>query len=131
MSVWPHNTAALATNEGPLLLVSIAVDPRRLESLLDALAQVGFPINPEIYHDGAIVYRYPDGREEPHPATLIEFPAYEARVAEVRAVLAAYHFDPSSVETTSMLDEIHAHAAAATAVSGVSRSRVKHRATAG
>ena len=134
MSVWLNDAAgtggypaALATSEGSLLLVSIAVDPRRLESLLEALAQVSFPINPEIYHDAAIVSRYPDGHEEPQAVTLVEFPAYEVRVAEVRSVLAAYDFEPSSVETTSMLDEIHPHNGTEAASPGAVRCRVKHR----
>ena len=54
MSVWPKilpSTPSLSGREGDLISVSINVDPRYLESLLEALAQVSFPINPQIYHD--------------------------------------------------------------------------------
>jgi hypothetical protein len=110
MSVWPKVLPAspsLSGCEGALVSVSIDVDPRRLESLLDVLAQTGFPINPQIYHDVAVVYLSADGREENQTATLVEFPAYEGRLDEVRTALASHGFEPASVHTTSMLEEIH------------------------
>ena len=110
MSVWPKSLPVgplLLGNEGALVSVSIEVDPHRLEALLEALAQILFPINPQIYHDAAIVYRYADGREETQDATLVEFPAYESRVEEVRRAVAGHGFDPASVAVTGMLDEIH------------------------
>ena len=63
MSVWPV-TPSLSTAEGTLISISIDVEPHSLESLLDALAQISFPVNPQIYHDAVMVYRYADGREE-------------------------------------------------------------------
>src|SRR5438128_509809 len=111
MSVWPEtlpDTPSLSGREGALVSVSIAVDPRRLESLLEALASVNFPINPQIYHDAAIVYSYPGDRQESEPTTLVEFPAYEAQLDEVRRVMNASGFDSASMQATSMLDEIHA-----------------------
>ena len=63
---------SLAHSQGQLVSVSIRVDPNGLESLLEALAQVSFPINPQIYHDAAVVYRYADDREETEAATLVE-----------------------------------------------------------
>jgi hypothetical protein len=95
MSVWPKLEPAspsLSGSEGALVSVSIGVAPRYLESLLEALAQLPFPINPEIYHGAA--------------ATLVEFPAYAGRLEEVRGALDAYGFDRSSLHVTSMLDEI-------------------------
>lgn len=89
MSVRPES---LETNEGELVSLSITVEPSTLESLLEALAGVCFPINPQIYHGGA--------------ATLVEFPAYAGRVDEVRSAIAAYGFDPASIGVTGMLDEI-------------------------
>jgi hypothetical protein len=77
-----------------------------LESLLDSLAQLSFPINPQIYHDAAMVYRYADGREEIEAITLVEFPAYASRIEEVRRGLEAYSFDPQCIRVTGMLDEI-------------------------
>jgi hypothetical protein len=126
MSVWP-----LSSSEGQLVSVSIRVDPGQLESLLEALAQVSFPINPQIYHDAAVVYRYPDDREETESATLVEFPAYEARLSEVRKGLEAYGFEPASMLVVAMLDEIQSSAQPEPAPPGaryISRYRIKHRA---
>jgi len=123
MSVWPKTLPAspsLLGREGALVSVSIDVDPRRLESLLEALAQTSFPINPQIYHDAAVVYLYADGREETRSATLVEFPAYEGRLDEVRNALSSCGFEPASVHSTSMLDEIHREP-------HVARRRLKHR----
>ncbi len=110
MSVWPKTlptSPALSGSEGALVSVSIDVHARYLESLLEALARVEFPINPQIYHDAAIVSIDADGREERRSATLVEFPAYADRLDEVRRALEAAGFDPSSLCVTSMLDEIH------------------------
>jgi hypothetical protein len=126
MSVWP-----LSTSEGQLVSVSIRVDPGELESLLEALAQVSFPINPQIYHDAAVVYRYADDREETESATLVEFPAYEAHLNEVRTALESYGFEPASMLVIAMLDEIHSSSHPEPAPAGaryVSRYRVKRRA---
>ena len=99
MSVWPAlaPSPSLSSSEGVLVCVSIDVDPRFLEELLEALARVEFPINPRIYHE---------------PTTLVEFPAYSGRLDEVRQALAAHRFDPDSIRVTSMLDEIHGESAA-------------------
>ena len=107
MSVWPKPLpplAPLSGSEGDLVSVSISVDPRRLESLLEALAQISFPINPQIYHDAALVYCFADGREAGEDVTLVEFPAYDGRLEEVRRALAAFGFDASSVQVAGMLD---------------------------
>jgi hypothetical protein len=109
MSVWPKQlpvTASLSTAEGTLVSISIHVEPHCLESLLEALAQVSFPINPQIYHDAAMVYRYADGSEETESITLVEFPAYAGRLEEVRRGLQAYGFAAECVRVTAMLDEI-------------------------
>ena len=85
MSVWPETpplAPSLSTAEGALVSVSIHVEPHCLESLLEALAQVSFPINPQIYHDAALIYRYADGREQTESITLVEFPAYEAQLGD-------------------------------------------------
>ena len=92
MSVWPSNLAgslALETSEGALISVSVSVEPRLLEDLLEALAQLQFPINPQIYHDAALRYVYADGREEILPTTLVDFPAYAGRLPEIRRMLEA------------------------------------------
>jgi hypothetical protein len=110
MSVWSNVAAAspaLAGAEGVLVSISVSVEPPRLEELLDALAQLEFPINPQIYHDAALVYRDAEDHEKIQPTTLVEFPAYEARLPEIRTVLASRGFAPESVEATAMLEEIH------------------------
>ena len=96
----------LETSEGELISISIAVQPKDLESLLDALAVLDFPINPGIYHDAAVVTRFADGREETEATTLVEFPAYPGWVAAVRATVAARGFAPDCIQVTDMLEDI-------------------------
>jgi len=124
------SAATLCGRDGALVSVSIHVDPRHLESLLEALAHLQFPINPQIYHDAALIYRFSDLHEETEATTLVEFPAYEAQLSEVRATLSAYNFDPRSLQVTGMLDDIHAGSTEEAAPVGaryVSRLRVKRR----
>ena len=110
MSVWPDtiSTSPLLTgSEGALISISINVDARDLESLLDALAQVDFPINPQIYHDAAMVYFYDGGLQRTESTTLVEFPAYAGQLERVRQTLQAYGFSPDIISATPMLDELH------------------------
>jgi hypothetical protein len=136
MSVWPKTlpvTPSLSTAEGALVSVSIHAEPHCLESLLEALAQVSFPINPQIYHDAALVYRYADGREQTVPITLVEFPAYENRLDEVSRAVQAYGFPPDCIHTVGMLDDIQSDQQKEPAPEGapyVSRYRLKRRAAA-
>jgi len=130
MSVWPARVPApsLSSGEGDLVSVSIDVIPRNLEALLEALARVDFPINPQIYHDAELVYRYPDGRERTEATTLVEFPAYAGRLGEVRETLTRFGFDPDTVSVTGMWEELHAPAALEPAPRGagyISRRRSK------
>ena len=133
MHVWPQPAPAgvsLSGSEGTLVSISISVDPRHLESLLESLAQIGFPINPQIYHDALMVYVYADQREETEATTLVEFPAYAERLEEVRRALEANGFDPGAAQVTSMLDEIHSASPLEPAPAGapyLSRYRVKRR----
>ncbi|MBZ5579062.1 MAG: hypothetical protein LAP40_21070 [Acidobacteriia bacterium] len=131
MSVWPLTpAAALSGSGGVLVSISISVDPRYLESLLETLARVSFPVNPQIYHDAALVYVYPDQHEETEPVTLVEFPAYTGQLDEVLKALEAYGFDPAILHVTSMLDELLAPEAVEPAPSGaryVARYRRKSR----
>lgn len=94
MSVWPTTQPAhplLSGREGELIQVRISTEPRLLEDLLECLASVPFPINPQIYH----------GRP-----TIVEFPAYEKHLYEVRDALRAFGLDPSSLSASSMLEAI-------------------------
>ncbi|MBI4874953.1 MAG: hypothetical protein HY822_10015 [Acidobacteria bacterium] len=101
MSVWPSSEYApgLRGAEGILLSIRVSVEPRLLEELLEALAEVPFPVNPEIHHPLAV----PAGERS---RTIVEFPAYETRLAEVRETLRRHGFDPDSARVASMLEEI-------------------------
>jgi len=121
---------ALSGRQGALVSVSISVDPRHLESLLEALARLDFPINPQIYHDAALIYRYPDRHEETQDTTLVEFPAFEAQLDQVRDALRGFGFNPDSVHVTGMLEDIHAERPEEPAPAGapyVSLLRLKRR----
>jgi len=75
---------ALFGLEGELISLRIAVEPRLLEDLLEALAALEFPVNPQLNH---------------HPAEVtVEFPAYSARIEEVRAALRKGGFNADDLE---------------------------------
>jgi hypothetical protein len=127
------SASTLCGREGALVSISISVDPRHLESLLEALAQASFPINPQIYHDAALVYRFADDHEESESTTLVEFPAYEGQLKEVSRSLVSFGFDPACLHVSGMLDEIQAHHPLEPAPAGsryLGRYRVKRRAAA-
>ncbi|MBZ5723380.1 MAG: hypothetical protein LAP87_00140 [Acidobacteriia bacterium] len=137
MTVCPKTVPAVSSlsgSEGDLISISIDVDPRDLESLLETLSQTSFPVNPQVYHDAVMVYQYADRREEV-ATTLVEFPAYAGRLEEVRRALEAYGFDPASAQAAGMLDAIHAECLPEPAPAGapyLSRFRRRYRvATAG
>ena len=100
MSVWPKETQSLSLcdGEGALVSISIQVAPRHLESLLEALASIEFPINPQIYHEIA-------------GGPVVEFPAYENHLSEVRHALLVSGFDEGCMRVTSMLEAIRAASA--------------------
>jgi hypothetical protein len=106
----PDNTASsfpLSGREGALVSVSIDIDRRDLETLLEILAEIDFPINPQIYHDACFVYFDHQGNERIEPATLVEFPAYAGQLDRLRSALKAFDFDPGRITATSMLDELY------------------------
>jgi len=112
MSVWssvpPTHSPALHGSEGELVSVSVTVEPRDLEDLLEALAALDFPINPQIYHDAAVVYVDRGGGQREEPATIVEFPAYAGGLPKIRSVLEASGFGSQAVSVSPMLDEIRA-----------------------
>lgn len=110
MSARPNslNAPVLRSAEGELVAVRISVEPRLLESLLEALAKLPFPVNPQIFHHSTVVYLLPDGRKESYPAAVVEFPAYSDRLEEVSRLLRGSGFDPRQMRATSMLQEIQA-----------------------
>jgi hypothetical protein len=97
VSVWqdfssfPVSAPSLSSADGDLVSVSIKVEPRRLEALLESLARTSFPINPQIYHEAV---------------TIVEFPAYGGQLDEVRAALSAHEFDTAAMSVTAMLEKI-------------------------
>jgi hypothetical protein len=112
MSVWSHvhrtHSPALHGSQGELVSVSVTVEPRDLEDFLEALAALDFPINPQIYHDAAVVYVDRGGGQREEPATIVEFPAYAGGLPKIRAVLEASGFGSHAISVSPMLDEIHA-----------------------
>jgi hypothetical protein len=110
MSVWPGTnetgTPALSGSEGDLVSISVSISPRDLEELLEALATLDFPINPQIYHDAAMVYMERDGREHAEPMTIVEFPAYTRSVAKIRGVLETCGFASGAVSISPMLNRM-------------------------
>lgn len=76
MSAWPA-ACTLATNEGELVLIRVSVEPRLLEDLLETLAELPFPINPQIYHEVRTTQK-----------TSVEFPAYGSWTGSIRSALA-------------------------------------------
>jgi hypothetical protein len=82
--------AALFGQEGELVSLRIVVEPRLLEDLLEALARLDFPVNPQLYHRPAEV--------------TVEFPAYSARVEEVRHTLERNGFSPANLQVASGLE---------------------------
>jgi hypothetical protein len=96
MSVWSSivpNPGHLAGADGELISVRVSTEPRLLEDLLDCLALVPFPINPQIYHG---------------VPTIVEFPAYEGCLQQVRDALRTYGLDAASLQWSSMLRAISA-----------------------
>jgi hypothetical protein len=80
---------ALFGREGELICLSIATDPRLLEDLLEALASLDFPVNPQLYHQVSEVR--------------VEFPAYSLQVERVRETLHREGFDAGSLEVSRAL----------------------------
>lgn len=92
MSIWPasQGTApALFGADGELVLLQISVEPRLLEELLDVVARLDFPVNPELYHQ--------------QNSVSVEFPAYSGRIDEVRKLLKVYSFDPECLSVARVL----------------------------
>ena len=81
---------ALSSAEGELVLARIAVDPRLLEELLEALAELDFPVNPQIYHSS--------------PQAVVEFPAYTSRLAEAQDILEKNGFERAMLRVVPVLD---------------------------
>jgi hypothetical protein len=95
--VFPNNASvipALFGSEGELVLAQVLVEPRHLEELLEGLAGLDFPVNPELLHRTGSV--------------LVEFPAYAGHLEEIRNTLRRLGFSAESLNAFGML-----HSAAA------------------
>jgi hypothetical protein len=75
--------------QGDLVSLRISVEPRLLEDLLETLAELDFPVNPQLFHGCGEV--------------TVEFPAYSDRVDEVRNGLRSNGFDPGALEVSHVL----------------------------
>jgi hypothetical protein len=129
MSVRPHVfpiTPSLSGSDGELVSVHVYTEPRRLEKVLEALARLPFPINPQIYHQAGIGYVYGDGREERKNLTIVEFPAFSEQLATVRETLKKTGLPPSMAHVRSMLDNIHADHCSEIAPNGAPYAAVKY-----
>jgi len=73
---------ALFGQDGELVSVCVSVEPRLLEDLLEALAALEFPVNPQLYHQTAQVS--------------VEFPAYAPHLEKIRGVLTRNGFDAAT-----------------------------------
>lgn len=83
---------ALRGADGDLVDVKVTIPSRSLEDLLDTLARLDFPINPEIRHG------FPD--------TLVEFPAYDTHVGAIEQVVRATGILGVRIELANMLRAI-------------------------
>src|ERR1035438_1572389 len=80
---------ALFGSEGELVLARVLVDPRHLEDLLEGLAGLDFPVNPELQHRTGSV--------------MVEFPAYAAHVEHIRTTLQGLGLGAESLNVFGML----------------------------
>jgi hypothetical protein len=111
MSVWPsQETVSLAGQDGELVSLTITVEPRLLEKLLDVLAHLDFPINPQLYHDAATVSHNPDGTRAVQPIAIVEFPAWAGRLSRVRDALVVAGFPAACLSAKGMLEQIRSEA---------------------
>jgi hypothetical protein len=81
--------AALFGQQGELISLSVATEPKLLEDLLEALASLDFPVNPQLYHRPAQV--------------LVEFPAYSSQVEQVREALLRQGFQADGIRISRPL----------------------------
>ena len=84
--------AILFGREGELISLTIATEPKLLEDLLEALAGLDFPVNPQLYHRPTEV--------------LVEFPAYSMQVEQVRDALEREGFPGAGVRIARQLAKV-------------------------
>ena len=69
--------SSLSSAEGELFSIRVSVEPKALEDLLEALATLPFPVNPQLYHGNP---------------TVVEFPAYAPHLGAISGYLARAGF---------------------------------------
>lgn len=129
MSVRPESSGqnpALCGLEGELVAVRVSIEPRLLERLLDALARLDFPINPQIYHDAVRVLTGRDGMEQRAPVAVVEFPAWAGKMDAVREALRLQALDDATVTVRGMLEDIHSDFGKLPAAAGEVVVRCRH-----
>ncbi len=72
-----------------LVVARVVVEPRHLEELLEGLAGLDFPVNPELQHRTGSV--------------IVEFPAYAGHVEEIRNTIRRLGFDTQSLNVFGAL----------------------------
>ncbi len=117
---------SLAGSEGELVNVHVCVSPRHLERLLEILASLSFPINPQIYHQAGLGRVYPDGREQVEHATIVEFPAFSDRLSEVCDALRQGGLPRECAHVRAMLDDIHADFCTEAAPRGAEYTQIRY-----
>lgn len=83
------STVLTSREDGELLLVRLDVESRQLEDVLESLAALPFPVNPDLRHVGT--------------KSIVEFPVYENQLETVNSALAPFEL---TTETFRMLDAI-------------------------
>ncbi|HTS47706.1 MAG TPA: hypothetical protein VMH05_07165 [Bryobacteraceae bacterium] len=93
MTVLDHNAGqspALFGQDGELVSVCVSIEPRLLEDLLEALAALEFPVNPQIHHKASET-----GDQTANIS--VEFPAYGMQLEKIRGVLARNGFEAATL----------------------------------
>lgn len=79
----PDEPPALFGRDGELISIRVSVEPRLLEELLEALAILDFPVNPQLYHHNTLA--------------AVEFPAYSTQLEKIRSLLTRRGFDSGAI----------------------------------
>jgi hypothetical protein len=80
---------ALFGLDGELVMARVLVEPRHLEELLEGLAGLDFPVNPELHHRTGSV--------------IVEFPAYASHVEAIRNTIRCLGFGAESLDVFGVL----------------------------
>lgn len=91
MSNTPFSSLALISPNGELVSLRLEVESNSLENLLESLAELSFPVNPDIDHQSMPV------------SVAVEFPAWETQIPEVRRTLRQGGFGNTTLQVRSAL----------------------------